>query len=218
MLLFGQSQARARHFPNAWIQAGRFQGTDRSRILDRVEVRSLPVLAIEEAIAFVHKHTLHGAEIGAVRRAERWSRPPVAVREAVINAVVHTDYAQRGAPLRLSIFDDRLEVENPGLLPFGLTVDDLPRGVSKLRNRVIGRIFHALGLIEQWGSGIQRMTAACRDAGLAAPVFEELATRFRVTIGTACVGDPLLDDANQAIPRARRSLVARYARRNHRRR
>jgi ATP-dependent DNA helicase RecG len=197
MILFGKD--RERHFPDAWIQAGRFQGSDRSRIVDRVEIRSLPVRAIEEAIAFVQKHALHGAEIGAVRRKERWNLPPVAVREAIVNAVAHTDYAQRGAPIRLSIFEDRLEVENPGLLPFGLTVEDLPRGVSKLRNRVIGRVFHALGLIEQWGSGIQRMTAACRDAGLAAPVFEELATRFRVTIGTARAGRPVLDDTDQAI-------------------
>jgi predicted HTH transcriptional regulator len=197
MILFGKD--RERHFPDAWIQAGRFQGSDRSRIVDRVEIRSLPVRAIEEAIAFVQEHALHGAEIGAVRRKERWNLPPVAVREAIVNAVAHTDYAQRGAPIRVSIFDDRLEVENPGLLPFGLTVEDLPRGVSKLRNRVIGRVFHALGLIEQWGSGIQRMTAACRDAGLAAPAFEELATRFRVTIGTARTGRPVLDDTDQAI-------------------
>jgi predicted HTH transcriptional regulator len=197
MILFGKD--RERHFPDAWIQAGRFEGSDKSRIVDRVEIRSLPVRAIEEAIAFVQKHALHGAEIGAVRRKERWNLPPVAVREAIVNAVAHTDYAQRGAPIRLSIFDDRLEVENPGLLPFGLTVEDLPRGVSKLRNRIIGRVFHALGLIEQWGSGIQRMTAACRDAGLAAPVFEELATRFRVTIATARAGRPVLDDTDQAI-------------------
>ena len=197
MILFGLD--RERHFPDAWIQAGRFAGTDKSHIVDRVEIRSLPVRAIEEGIAFVQKHALHGAEIGAVRRKERWNLPPEAVREAVINAVAHTDYAQRGAPLRLSIFDDRLEVENPGLLPFGLTVEDLPRGVSKLRNRVIGGVFHALGLIEQWGSGIQRMSAACHDAGLAAPVFEELATRFRVTIATARVGRPLLDETDQAI-------------------
>ena len=167
--------------------------------IDHAEIRSHPVRAIEEAVTFVQKHALHGAEIGRVRRSERWNLPPEAVREAIINAVAHTDYAQRGAPLRVSIFDDRLEVENPGLLPFGLTIEDLPRGVSKLRNRVIGRIFHALGLIEQWGSGIQRMTTACRDTGLAAPVFEELATRFRVTIATARVGRPVLDETDQAI-------------------
>jgi len=155
MILFGID--RQRHFPDAWIQAGRFAGTDRSHIADRTEIRSLPAHAVVEAITFVQKHALFGAEIGRVRRRERWSLPPAAVREAIINAVAHTDYSQRGAPIRLSIFDDRLEIENPGLLPFGLTLDDLPRGVSKLRNRVIGRVFHTLGLIEQWGSGIQRM-------------------------------------------------------------
>ncbi len=197
VLLFGRE--RERHFPDAWIQAGRFRGTDRSRILDRAEIRSHPVRAIEEAIAFVQKHGLHGAEIGAVRRRERWSLPPVAVREAVINAVAHADYAQRGAPLRIAIFDDRLEVESPGLLPFGLTIEDLPRGVSKLRNRVIGRVFHALGLIEQWGSGVQRMTRACREAGLAPPVFEEIGTRFRVTLFTARIGPSALDEIDRAI-------------------
>ena len=110
--------------------------------------------------------------------------PPVAVREALVNAVAHTDYAQPGAPIRVALFDDRLEVENPGLLPFGLTVADLPMGVSKLRNRVIGRVLHELGLSEQWGSGIQRMVSACRDAGLATPVFEEIGVRFRVTLFT----------------------------------
>jgi predicted HTH transcriptional regulator len=196
MILFGKDRA---HFSDAWIQAGRFAGTDKSRIVDSIEIRSVPVRAIEDAIAFVQKHTLHGAEIGAVRRKERWSVPPAALREAVINAVVHTDYAQHGAPLRISIFDDRLEIENPGLLPFGLTVEDLPHGVSKLRNRVIGRVFHALGLVEQWGSGIQRMAAACRDAGLAAPIFEEIGTRFRVTIPTARSGRPMLDETDEAI-------------------
>lgn len=64
------------------------------------------------------------------------------------------------------MFDDRLEVENPGLLPFGLSVDDLPRGVSKLRNRVIARVFRELGLVEHWGSGVPRVIAVCRDVGL----------------------------------------------------
>lgn len=197
MILFGLD--RERHFPDAWIQAGRFAGRDKSKIVDQVEIHSYPVQAIEEAIAFVQRHLLHGAEIGTVRRKDQWSLPPVAVREAVINAVAHADYSQRGAPIRISIFDDRLEVENPGLLPVGLTIEDLRRGVSKLRNRVIGRVFNTLGLIEQWGSGVQRMSDACRDAGLAPPAFEELATRFRVTLTGARIGTPKLDPKDQAI-------------------
>lgn len=200
VLLFGID--RERHFPDAWIQAGRFGGDDRSRIIDGAEFRSLPVRAIEEAIAFIEKHSLHGAEIGRTRRKERWNLPPVAVREAVVNAVAHADYAQRGAPIRVSIFDDRLEVENPGLLPFGLTVEDLPRGVSKLRNRVIGRVFHEVGLIEQWGSGVQRMAGACREMGLAPPRLEEIATRFRVTLSTKRIGRPELDPIDTAIVEA----------------
>lgn len=182
LLLFGKD--RLRHFPDAWIQAGRFQGTDRTRILDTAEIRSLPVKAVEEAIAFVRKHITREVVIGEVRRADRWTIPPLALREAVINAVVHRDYAQRGAPLRISLFDDKLEVESPGLLPFGLTLEDIWKGISKLRNRAMGRVFHELGLIEQWGSGIQRMAAACRAAGLDEPVFEEIGTHFRVTLPT----------------------------------
>lgn len=197
MLLFGKE--RERFFPDAWIQAGRFRGTDKTHIADSMEIRRYPLQAVEEAIAFVQKHAVHGVEIGAVRRKERWNLPPAAVREAVINAVAHADYAQRGAPIRVSIFDDRLEVENPGLLPFGLTVDDLRHGISKLRNRVIGRVFHELGLIEQWGSGIQRMTAACRDAGLPAPMLEEIGTRFRVTLRTEPTGPLLIGKTEQAI-------------------
>ena len=137
--------------------------------------------------------------IDRLRRSERWSLPPVAVREALVNAVAHTDYAQSGAPIRVALFDDRLEVENPGLLPFGLTVADLPLGVSKLRNRVIGRVLHELGLVEQWGSGVQRMVSACRDAGLATPMFEEIGIRFRVTLYTDRVQEPTLDKLDAAI-------------------
>ena len=182
VILFGSD--RLRHFPDAWIQVGRFKGTDRAAILDHAELKTAPIWAIEAAISFVEKHSTHGADIGRLRRTERWSLPPAAVREAVVNAVAHADYSQSGAPIRLALFDDRLEVENPGLLPFGLTVADLPLGISRLRNRVIGRVFHELGLVEQWGSGIQRMIAVCRDAGLTSPVFEEIGLRFRVSLRT----------------------------------
>jgi len=196
-LLFGKE--RDRYFPDAWIQAGRFQGKDRSHIVDTVEIRAHLPLAVEQAIAFVRKHDTRGAEIGPVRRTERWGLPPTAVREAVINAVVHADYAQRGAPIRIAIFDDRLEVENPGLLPFGLTLEDLRHGISKLRNRVLGRVFHLIGLIEQWGSGIERMTTACRDAGLDAPRLEEIGTHFRVTLYSARKYTPLVAEVEKAI-------------------
>src|SRR5206468_57117 len=94
VLLFGR--VREKLFPDAWIQAGRFRGTDRSHITDRREIRDHLPSAVEQALAFVQKHNQLAAEIGAVRRVDRWTLPPTAVREAVINAVVHADYSQRG--------------------------------------------------------------------------------------------------------------------------
>lgn len=197
ILLFAAD--RLKYFPDAWIQVGRFDGTDKAKIIDQAEIKTSLLQGIEEAIAFVEKHSNRGADIGRLRRVDRWSLPPVAVREAVINAVAHCDYSQTGAPIRLALFDDRLEIENPGLLPFGLTIADLPLGVSKLRNRVICRVFNELGLVEQWGSGIQRMIAACRDAGLDPPEMEELGTRFRLTLRTAQVQATRLDETDTAI-------------------
>ncbi|MGQ0766708.1 MAG: ATP-binding protein [Gemmatimonadota bacterium] len=197
IVLFGRD--RLTHFPDAWIQVGRFAGKDRSRISDRAEIRGSPVGAVGETLHHINRHLLLGAEIGAMRRRDRWSLPPVAIREALMNAIVHCDYSQRGAPIRIAIYDDRLEIENPGLLPLGLTTEELPYGISKLRNPVIGRVFHEIELIEQWGSGIQRMIGACREAGHPPPVFEEIGTRFRVTIAQGSRAARPVDVADAAI-------------------
>lgn len=197
LLLFGKD--RFARFPDAWIQAGRFAGTNRTRLVDSAEIRSFLPQSAEEAIAFVRKHLTQEAVIEGVRREDRWSVPLVAIREALMNAIVHADYAQRGAPIRVALFDDRIEIENPGLLPFGLTIEDIVQGVSKLRNRVIGRVFNELRLIEQWGSGVQRMTAACQEAGLDAPKLEEIGTHFRVTISSTRVRQPNMDETDRRI-------------------
>ena len=199
MLLFGTE--RERWFPDAYLQAGCFRGMDRVAILDNIEIHQFLPQLVEEGMAFVRKHEQQRIDIREARHQERWSIPMIAVREAIINAVVHADYAQRGAPIRLSLFDDRLEVENPGLLPFGLTVEDMLQGVSKLRNRVIGRVFKELGLIEQWGSGIGRILAACQEAGLPSPRFEEISWHFRVTLYKQRSTETALDAVNEAILR-----------------
>jgi predicted HTH transcriptional regulator len=206
VLLFGHE--RERRFPDAWIQAGRFDGLDKVRLIDTLNIRSSLPNAVEEAISFVQKHDLHGIEIRGARNTDTWSLPPAAVREGIINAAVHADYSQRGAPIRLAFFDDRLEIENPGLLPFGITIQDMRDGVSRLRNRVIGRVFRELGYIEQWGSGIKKMSEACRDAGIEEPRLEEVGTRFRVTIRrSSAPRRPSLDETDLAIVAALSSGV-----------
>jgi ATP-dependent DNA helicase RecG len=212
-ILFGKD--RLKHFPDAWIQAGRFAGTNKTNIIDTQEILSTPIAAIDEAIGFFKKHAMRRIEIpGATgksrnqtaeknvslsRHMEVWDIPLTAIREAIINAVVHADYAQQGSPIRIAMFDDRIEIENPGLLLFGLTIEEIKSGISKLRNRVIGQVFHRLGLIERWGSGIRKIIDFCVQAGFAEPKFEEIGTHFKVTIFTQQFSLPKINESDQVI-------------------
>ena len=141
LLVFGKD--RFSRFPDAWIQPGRFAGSNRARLLDSVEIRSYLPRAAEEAIAFARKHLIHESIIERVRREDRWSVPLVAILEALMNAIVHADYAQQSAPIRL-VFSMTVSRSR-------IPVCCIRRGVSKLRNRVIGRVFHELHVIEPVG-------------------------------------------------------------------
>lgn len=180
VLLFGKE--RALHFSDAWVQCGRFIGTDKAQIFDHVDIREHLPSAVDSVMLFLKKHAMRGADFSAVRRKDVWSIPLVLLREAVINALVHADYSQRGAPIRVSFFDDRIEIESPGILLPGMTVEDMRQGVSKIRNHVIARVFRELNLIEQWGSGVRRIFREADELGLPEPQFVEVGMRLRVVV------------------------------------
>lgn len=117
-----------------------------------------------------------------MQREDVWSIPLTMLREAIVNALVHADYAQRGTPMRVAFFDDRIDIESPGLLLPGMTVQDVQDGVSRIRNPVIARVFRELKLIEQWGSGVRRIFAEAAAQGLREPGIAEIATGVRLSI------------------------------------
>ncbi len=180
MLLFGKK--RDYYFPDAWIQCGRFIGIDKAYIFDHIEIHEHLPDAVESVMLFLKKHAFRGADISEIRRRDVWSIPLTILREAIINAIVHADYSQKGAPIRVSFFDDRIEIENPGILLPGMTIEDVKQGVSKIRNRVIARVFKELDLIEQWGSGFRRILREAEDLGLPEPEIIEVGMRVRVTV------------------------------------
>ena len=183
VVLFGKQRRAV--FPDAVIRCARFKGEDTTRFIDKTEIDEYLPRAVESTLSFIERHTADRPVIGRIRRRDVPEYPPAAIREAVINAIVHADYSIGGMNTSVAVFSDRIEITNPGMLPFGLTIESVLSGVSRLRNRVIGRVFRELGLIEQWGSGIGRMISACDEAGIAAPLFEELGTSFRVTLFNA---------------------------------
>ena len=190
LVLFGRDRAA---IPDATIRCARFEGVTRTRILDTADLGgpSLPAI-VRDAMDFVDRHFARKIVIRGLANESHRPVPLPAVREALVNAVVHADYSQRGGPIRVALFDDRLEIENPGLLPFGIAVEDLTTGISRVRNKVIARTFKELGYIEQWGSGIGRILDEVAAAGLAEPKFEEVGGRFRVTLSLSEAQRPVL--------------------------
>jgi len=113
---------------------------------------------------------LHG-EVGEdyLKRIDTYEIPPEALREAILNAVIHRDYSITGSDIKIAVFDTKIEITSPGGFPKGITLEDVMSGRSEVRNKVIVRIFKEAEMIEQWGRGVQRIISLCESKGLATP-------------------------------------------------
>ena len=181
MILFGKKEYRQQLVPDARVSCARFVGNDKSKILDRLDIEGTILDAVERVTQFITRNTRLAAEIEDIFRKDIPEYSPIAIREALINALVHADYSIGGSTIQIAIFNDRLEIQNPGTLPLGFTMDDFKMGVSRIRNRVVARVFHEIKLMEQWGSGYRRILEACRQDGYPIPKWEELNLTMRVT-------------------------------------
>ncbi len=170
-----------RFLPSAWVQCGRIRGVNRTEIFDQTEIHTFIPFAVDGVMGFLTKHAFKSAEFGDVRRRDVYSIPLEPIREVVINALVHASYAERGTPIRIAFLDDRIEVESPGGLVTGMTIENMRR-VSRLRNPMVARIFREMGLMEQWGTGVRRVFEELADEGLPEPQIEEIVDRLRFTI------------------------------------
>ncbi|MBN1662032.1 MAG: putative DNA binding domain-containing protein [Deltaproteobacteria bacterium] len=167
--------------PNAVIKCARFKGKTMVRFLDMKDFKGNLIVAVGDVLAFIRRHISMGVGIGAKPvRKERWDYPLEALREAVVNAIVHRDYTDPGN-IQVRIFDDRLEIWSPGLLPKELNIKSLfSENRSIPRNRSLAGIFHDVGLIEGWGTGFQRMLDGCAVNGNPRPELKEMAGAFVV--------------------------------------
>lgn len=191
ILLFSKDPTK--YLSNAVVKCARFKGQEMDDFLDQKEVVGSLFKQVEEVIAFFRRNVRRGAKIEGVYRKEEYEYPLGAVREAVVNAICHRDYSRRGADIKFAIFDDRLEVTSPGPLPPQISLRDLGTGVSELRNRVIGRIFNEIGLIEGWGTGIRRIKQLLEKRGLKPPEFQEQANFFKVIF----FSEPIISDLEE---------------------
>lgn len=169
------------HFPFSKTQCAVFKGTDRAMFLDKREYTGPLYEQIDEALNFVLRNIRLGAKIEGLLRKESYELPVEAIREMIVNAHCHRNMRDESC-VQVAIYDDRLEVTSPGGLYNGLTFEEALQGHSKLRNRAIANVFSQIGLIEAWGTGLQRIQNLAKEYRLPDVEFIEMPETFRVNL------------------------------------
>ncbi|MEK6979484.1 MAG: ATP-binding protein [Candidatus Micrarchaeota archaeon] len=169
-----------RFLPQNEMKLVRFKGSEAIEIIDSRFVNSTVLENLKEAEEFIKKNTSVAFRIEGLARKEVPEYPESAMREALVNSVLHRDYFSKDS-IQINIFDNRIEFINPGTLPSGLTMQILG-SLSVQRNPTIYQLMRELGFVEGLATGIPRMRSEMRVAGLPEPKFEELGNFFRVIL------------------------------------
>ena len=112
------------------------------------------------------------AQVEGLQLKEELEIPLLAIREALLNAIVHRDYT-RNSDIKVAVYDDMVEIVSPGSFPNGLSLEDVMSGRSELRNKVVANLFRELKYIESWGSGIEKITKLCKEKSVKFEIREE---------------------------------------------
>lgn len=167
--------------PQIEIKMVRFSGNEPVNIVAHELIQTTLVEAVERAIAFVKANLSKRIEVSEqAQREERYLYPAQVIRESIVNAVAHRDYFSKDA-IQIYMFDNRMEITNPGSLPNALP-RELFGTLSVQRNPLTYRILRDYGYVEGLGSGVPRMKARMREYGLDDPEFGIYPSFFRVTL------------------------------------
>lgn len=160
-------------YPQALLKLGRFRGTKiTGDILDNKQEHLHAFAMVREAIAWLDRTLPLSARFpkGSILREDRLPVPAEALREIVINAVIHRDFGNASSYVAIAVFDDRIEVHSIGGFPTGMRAELLSQEHRSIpRNPLIAEAFHRTGAIEVWGRGTNRVIEACRAYGIADP-------------------------------------------------
>lgn len=162
------------------IKLAVFEGSKKTVFKDRAELSGSLLQQIEAAFDYIDRYNRTRAEFQGLDRVESRDYPAVAVREALLNAVVHRDYSFSASTL-VSIFDDRIEFVSVGGLVKGISLDDIMLGVSALRNQYLANIFYRLRLIEAYGTGILKINESYSDSAVK-PSVETTSNAFKIIL------------------------------------
>ncbi|MEI7811686.1 MAG: RNA-binding domain-containing protein [Ignavibacteria bacterium] len=179
-ILLASSDVKNREFPYSKIECARFKGTTTSETIDSCSITEPLCQQPDLAINFIKRNIKKGSKIKELYRDDRWEYPLDAIREIIVNAVIHRDYSRLGSDIKVAIFDDMLEITSPGTLPPSIDIKNLSSGLSEIRNRTLAPVFKMLNFIEQWGTGFKKLDARLKDYPEIEVKFQEPGISFQV--------------------------------------
>jgi len=149
-------------FDNTGVKCARFKGVTKEIFIDKKEFNEDLFTNLENTIKFLQNHLNLNAEVKGLQLKEELEIPLLAIREALINAIVHRDYL-RNSDIKVAVYDDIVEIVSPGGFPNGLTIEEVMSGRSEIRNKVLASLFRELKFVETWGSGIGKIKKLCKE-------------------------------------------------------
>ena len=191
--LYGKSDRLKTIFPQMGIRLARFRGKDRlADFTDNRQYWGHAFSLLRKAESFLMDHVPIAGRVvsGKMIREDQPWYPPRATREALANALCHRDYTIPGGAVAVAMYDDHLEVTNPGAFQFGITPEKLTKPhESKPWNPIIANVFYRAGIIERWGTGTLNIIDWCAENNNPSPAWSEQSGSVYVVFKPAVLPD-----------------------------
>lgn len=169
--LFGKNLSG---YTQMMLRMARFRDKDKNEFVDSGRATGNYFDLLDAGMAFLFKHLSLSGKIVGFQKEEQLEIPAEALREALTNALCHRQFEKYNLTPGIAIYDDRVEIENPGRFPLGLTPDNIMKEhTSRPYNPMMADVLYKGAFLESWGSGVGRMVDACRAQGVPEPVYEE---------------------------------------------
>lgn len=162
-------------YPQCLLRLARFKGTDKMVFMDNQRVQGNLFKMLDAAMTFIFKHLSLSGTTEGLEREEHLTIPYKAIREGIINSLCHRQLQNLGGSVGIAIYDDRVEIENPGTFPRDWNMEKMKsEHCSEPRNPLIANVLYKRKLLESWGRGICLMSEECQKANLPEPEFKLL--------------------------------------------
>jgi len=178
VMLFGKDTSE---YPQLLLRMARFVGTDKQEFIDNKRQHGNFFDLLDAGMEFAYRHLNISGKIVGLHREDKLEIPVKALREALVNSLCHRIYDLPSQSIGLAIYDDRIEIENPGRFPQGLTPENI-KSVHKSQpyNQLIAEVLYKTSWLESWGTGVQRMCDVCKEENVPEPYY--IAEQGYVTI------------------------------------